>query len=328
MDSVDSRCQRRSTRELTEGRCGLAVAPVDGQAVKFGESRLLALTPGFPEPRTSKEKCLKEIIGTIAAVTGAGSGIGRATALALAEAGARVAVTDLRPDRARATADQIVQRGLQAEAFALDVADPDSVRRAASEIEQCLGTPSLLVNNAGIGVGGLFLDTSLDSWRKILSINLMGVVHCCRVFIPLMVAQDTPGHVVNIASMLGYTGMKGVSAYCATKFGVMGLSECLRAELHEHSIGVSTVCPGMIRTDIINAGILESATEDIEARRREIVSLYEKRNYPPGKVARAVVSAIRRNRAVVPVAPEAWAAYYSKRWIPGLVAWFARKHEL
>jgi short-subunit dehydrogenase len=153
----------------------------------------------------------------------------------------------------------------------------------------------------------------------------MGVVHCCQAFLPVMVLAGKPGHVVNIASMLGYTGMRGVSAYCATKFGVMGFSESLRAEMREHAIGVSAVCPGIIRTNIINAGILESNDVDVEAKRKEIDALYEKRNYPPEKVARAVLSAIRRNRAVVPVTPEAWVTYYTKRWLPGLVSWLARR---
>ena len=90
-------------------------------------------------------------------------------------------------------------------------------------------------------------------------------------------------------------------------------------------IGVSAVCPGMIRTNIISAGILESADLDVEAKREEIDRLYEKRNYPPEKVARAVLAAIRRNRAVAPVTPEAWFAYYLKRWLPGVVGWLGRK---
>jgi NAD(P)-dependent dehydrogenase (short-subunit alcohol dehydrogenase family) len=268
---------------------------------------------------------VKHIEGSIAMVTGAGSGIGQATARALAEQGLRVAVTDLCPESAEATAKAITGRGGEARAFPLDVSDAERVAAVAREIRQHFGSPSILVNNAGIAVGGYFLDTSLDSWRKIMSINLMGVVHCCRAFVPAMVQGGRPGHVVNIASMLGYTGMRGVSAYCATKFGVMGFSESLRAELRDHRIGVSAICPGIIRTNIISAGILESADVDVEAKRSEIDRLYEKRNYPPEKVAQAVISAIRRDRAVVPVTPEAWAAYYLKRWLPGVVGRLARK---
>jgi len=268
---------------------------------------------------------VKQIEGSIALVTGAGSGIGRATALALAEQGARVAVTDLCPESAEGTANTISGRGGEARAFVLDVSDAERVEAVVREIQQDLGIPSILVNNAGIAVGGYFLDTSLDSWRKIMSINLMGVVHCSRSFVPAMVQSGRPGHVVNIASMLGYTGMRGVSAYCATKFGVMGFSESLRAELRDHRIGVSAICPGIIRTNIISAGILESADVDVEAKRRDIDRLYEKRNYPPEKVAQAVISAIRRDRAVVPVTPEAWAAYYLKRWLPGVVGRLARR---
>jgi len=268
---------------------------------------------------------MKQIAGSVAAVTGAGSGIGRAVALALAAQGARVAVTDVHLESAESTAAAIIEQGGQAGAFAMDVAEPEQVRHALAEIQRDLGNPSLLVNNAGIAVGANFLDTSLESWHKIMAINLMGVVHCCRAFLPVMLKAGGPGHVVNIASMLGYTGMRGVTAYSATKFGVMGFSESLRAEMRDHDIGVSAICPGMIRTNIITAGILESTELDVEARRREINALYAKRNYPPEKVARAVVSAIRRNRAVVPVTPEAWLTYYGKRLVPGLVRWLAGK---
>ena len=268
---------------------------------------------------------MKDIAGRIALVTGGGSGIGQATALALAEQGARVAVSDVREDRAEETVGTIGLRGGDARAYALDVGDTAQIREVSGRIQEEWGIPSLLVNNAGIAVGGYFMDTSRDSWESILSVNLLGVIHCCREFIPAMVRSGSSGHVVNIASMLGYVGMRGVTAYCTTKFGVMGFTESLRAEMVDHDIGVSAICPGMIRTNIIDSGILESSSEDVEARRQQINALYEKRNYPPDKVARAVLSAIRRNRAVVPVTPEARLAYYLKRWLPGAVGWLARK---
>ena len=139
-----------------------------------------------------------------------------------------------------------------------------------------------------------------------------------------MVEQARPAHIVNVSSLLGFTGMRGVSAYCTTKFGVLGFSESLRAELAQYGIGVSTICPGMIRTNIIRSGVLESAEEDLQTRRQGIEKLFEKRNYPPERVARAIVKAIRRNRGVVPVAPEAWVGHYLKRISPWLVYRLAR----
>ncbi len=268
---------------------------------------------------------MKNFEGKVVFVTGAGSGIGRATALALAAAGARVAVSDIQQDSAADTAAAIRRNGQEAQAFTLDVSNPEQIEQTASEVNQSLGVPSILVNNAGIAVGGYFLDCSQESWQRIISINLMGVVHCCRIFVPLMVASSQPGHVVNISSMLGYTGAKGVSAYCATKFGVVGFSESLRAEMAQYDIGVSTICPGMIRTNIINSGILESKEEDVEEKRESIDLMYEKRNYPPDRVAKSIIKAIRRNRAMVPVTPEAWLTYYLKRWSPWLVGWIARR---
>jgi NAD(P)-dependent dehydrogenase (short-subunit alcohol dehydrogenase family) len=268
---------------------------------------------------------VKNFAGRIAVVTGAGSGIGRATAVALAEEGATVAVTDVNPQSAGETVSIISDRGHEAHAFTLDVSDPGQIVQVAQQLQECMGVPAVLVNNAGIAVGGYFLDMSPETWQRIIAINLMGVIHCSRAFIPAMVASGQAGHVVNISSMLGYTQARGVSAYCTTKFGVLGFSESLRAELVDHGIGVSAICPGMIRTNIINSGVLESPDADIEEKRKTIDAMYEKRNYPPEKVAQAIISAIRRNRAVVPVAPEAWAAYYARRWVPWLVRWQARK---
>ena len=258
-------------------------------------------------------------------VTGAGSGIGRATALALAEAGMRVAVTDLDIDSARAVTGRIEEQGGTAIACALDVRDEGHVQRAAAHIGDSLGNAAVLVNNAGIGVGGYFLDTAHESWQEIITVNLLGVVHGCRSFLPGMVASGQGGHVVNVASMLGYVGIRGATAYTATKFGVLGLSESLRAELADDGIGVSTICPGLVRTNIISSAILEAPGLDTEGRRADIQALYERRNYPPERVAAAIVRAIRRTRAVVPVAPEAWATYYLKRWAPGLMRWITRR---
>ena len=268
---------------------------------------------------------MKNFEGKTALVTGAGSGIGKATALALADAGARVAVSDIDEESARETAEIIRGKGFEARAFMLDVSKPEQARQLASRMKRSMGSPSILVNNAGIAVGGYFLDCSPESWQRIISINLMGVVHCCQAFVPLMVDSGGPGHVVNISSLLGYTGARGASAYCTTKFGVLGFSESLRAEMSEHGIGVSAICPGMIRTNIINDGILGSQQYDVEEKRAAIDALYERRNYSPDRVAKAIIVAIRRNRAVVPVTPEAWLAYYLKRWAPWLVGWFARR---
>ena len=261
---------------------------------------------------------MKNLRGEVALVTGAGSGIGRATALALGQEGCRVAVTDIDSAAATVTVEQIVNGGGTAASWAYDVTDPDRGAALAEEVGRELGTVSILVNNAGIAVGGFFLDSSRDSFDRVVASNLMGVVHGCRAFLPAMVESGRAGHVVNIASVLGQIGMRGVSAYCMTKFGVVGFSESLRAEMWSHGIGVSTICPGMIRTSIVDNGMLESSDADIEKKRAKIEALYQKRNFPPEKVARAVVSAIRRNKGVVPVASEAWFGYYLKRWTPWL----------
>src|SRR5206468_3914460 len=119
---------------------------------------------------------------------------------------------------------------------------------------EAIDTVDVLVNNAGVAVGGTFLDTTLDDWDWLLGVNLRGVVHGCYFFIPKMVARGQGGHVVNISSILGIYPAPRVSAYVASKFAVRGLSQSLREELAEHGIGVTAICPGMIATSIVADG--------------------------------------------------------------------------
>jgi NAD(P)-dependent dehydrogenase (short-subunit alcohol dehydrogenase family) len=268
---------------------------------------------------------MKHLQNKLALVTGAGSGIGRATAIALAEEGARVIVTDLNEPSADATAEQIRSRDQWAESYQLDVSDMERMVAMAREVEQAQGPLDILINNAGIAVAGLFVDVSIENFRKVMDINMMGVVNGCHAFLPAMVARGQEAHVVNIASMAGYVGVGKMTAYCTTKFAVLGFSECLRAEMAVHGIGVSAICPGLIRTNIVQSGILESRDLDVEEKRKEIESLLRKRNYPPEKVGKAIIKAIRRNRAVAPVTPEARVFYYVKRCAPWIVSWLARR---
>ena len=184
-----------------------------------------------------------------------------------------------------------------------------------------LGTVDLLVNNAGVGLVGGFLDTTLPDWDRLVSINLMGVVHGCHYFLPAMIERGSGGHVVNVASAAGFLANPALCAYTATKFAVLGLSEALRAELRPHGIGVTAICPGVINTQITATSPIRG--EGADERRDKLTGLYERRNYGPERVAKSILRAVERNRAVAPVAPEAHAMYAVSRVAPPVGRWLA-----
>lgn len=242
--------------------------------------------------------------GALSVVTGAGSGIGRATAVALARRGAKVVVVDVEGDAAREVAASV--DGI---AHALDVSDPEAITRLARELEGEVGVPDLLVNNAGVGHTGRFLDTPVEDWQWILGVNLMGVVHGCRAFGPSMLERGS-GHVVNVSSGLAYTPRATEPAYVTSKAAVLALTRCLRADWGPRGVGVSAVCPGVIATAIVERGRFrgERATAEAMARVRRAFS----HGHPPALVAEAVVDAVERDRPVVPVGIEArigWALH-------------------
>ena len=265
----------------------------------------------------------RDLSGSVAVVTGAGSGIGRATALEAARRGADVGLCDVDEAGLHATARAIRDLGRRATARVADVSHADAVEAFAGAVRAELGAPRLLVNNAGIGVGGAFLEVPLEEFGRVVGINLMGVVHGCAAFLPAMIEAGHGGHVVNVASMAGYVAGPLMTSYHATKFGVIGFSESLRAELALHGIGVTAICPGVIDTNITRTSRFYGAGWD-ESQRERMVRAFQRRGYGPDKVARKILLAVRRNRAVAPVSPEAWAGYYLKRLAPWAVAAFGR----
>jgi NAD(P)-dependent dehydrogenase (short-subunit alcohol dehydrogenase family) len=256
-----------------------------------------------------------------ALVTGAASGIGRETALALARRGADLHLCDIDEAGLAETERRAREHGGAVASRRVDVACADEMEAWAAAVHARSEAVDILVNNAGVALGGGFLDTSLDDWRWILAINLEGVIHGCHFFAPAMVKRGRGGHIVNVSSLAGYVANEPLAAYATTKFGVLGLSEALRDELAPHHIGVTAVCPGIIDTPITANARLRGAVMEDPDMRPQMIAAYERRNYGPERVAANILKAIGRNRAVAPISPEAWVMYYVKRFAPWLVRW-------
>jgi NAD(P)-dependent dehydrogenase (short-subunit alcohol dehydrogenase family)/pimeloyl-ACP methyl ester carboxylesterase len=262
--------------------------------------------------------------GRLAVVTGAGSGIGRATALALVGEGVEVIAADIDLESAKETLE-LAPEDAHVHAVRLDVGDAEAMESFASSVEREHGVPSIVINNAGIGIGGPFLDTTLADWERIVDVNLWGVIHGSRLFARRMVDAGVQGHIVNIASAAAYTPSRMLPAYSTTKAAVLMLSECMRAELAEAGIGVSAICPGIVNTNITRTTHMVGVDAEQERRMQERgARAYGMRNYPPEKVASAILNAVRRNQAVVPVTPEARALRTMSQLSPGALRRIAR----
>jgi NAD(P)-dependent dehydrogenase (short-subunit alcohol dehydrogenase family) len=261
-------------------------------------------------------------------VTGAGSGIGRATALGFAANGAQVVAADLNLAAVTSLAELIRRRGGEAHARKADVASASDMERFAAWVRAEVGVPDVVVNNAGIVINGPFLAHTEEDWQQIVGVNLLGVVRGCRLFGAQMAERGKGGHLVNIASAAAFAPSMAQPAYSTTKAAVLMLSECLRAELAGYDIGVSAICPGLTSTPIARSIRFVGVPEDVAERWREAgVRVLRRRRYPPEKVAATVMRAVLRDRAVVPVNAEAKAIRALSLLAPGAVRALARLGE-
>ena len=252
-------------------------------------------------------------------VTGAAGGIGRATALAFAAHGAKLAVCDVDQAGLDSLAAELGDR--LALARKVDVSSRAEMKAFADAVHAIAPAADVVVNNAGVGLAGGILDTTLDDWDWVLRINLGGVIHGSHFFAPPMVARRR-GHIVNVSSCLGYYPAPGVVGYVTSKFGVLGMSLSMRAELAPHGVGVTAICPGLIATGIVEKGRFAAADA---GGRDKAVKLFRERGRSPDDVAAAIVSAARKKTAVRPVAPEAWALWALARLAPGAAGGLGRR---
>jgi NAD(P)-dependent dehydrogenase (short-subunit alcohol dehydrogenase family) len=257
---------------------------------------------------------MREFAGKVAVVTGAASGIGRALAERFAAEGMKVVLADVEPAALDAAA-----AGLQGKAPALlavrvDVARPEDVERLAEETYAAFGAAHVVCNNAGVAVIGAVHEHTLADWQWVLGVNLWGVIHGVRAFVPRMLAGGDEGHIVNTASMAGLTTAPYMSVYDVTKHGVVALSESMYKELTVTGapIGVSVVCPGLIDTNIMRSSRNRPEGLDDPGKAGPLAQAFGQAlsdrlvsGYPPSEVADQVVAGIREGRFyIVPAQPE------------------------
>jgi NAD(P)-dependent dehydrogenase (short-subunit alcohol dehydrogenase family) len=256
----------------------------------------------------------------VCVVTGAGSGIGRALASVLAARGARLALSDV--DEAGLAQTAAALDGADVHTARLDVADREAFTAYAETVAGHFGVVHQIYNNAGIAHNGDILDDEWESWERVLGINLWGVMHGSKLFLPHLIASGD-GHVINISSLNGIFAQPGASHYCTAKFGVRGFTESLREELliAKHPVRTTVVHPGGIKTNIATSAIdhARSGTTPTEAQERRAQTYNEKLlKMDPAQAATIIVDGVERNRPRVLVGNDAKAIDLLVRLVPSL----------
>lgn len=261
---------------------------------------------------------MKDLKGKVALVTGAASGIGRACAIEMARQGMDLVMVDLNGERLAEAAREAERFGDRVLSITADLSKKSEVNRVARDAVMEMGQVDLLYNNAGVALAGRVQEMKLADWEWVTDINYWGPIRLTHALLPHMIERRT-GHIVTTASVAGLLGWPGLTPYSATKFAMVGFSEALRGELDRYGIEVSVVCPGLIRTNII---------EMAECRGLNKGRLYDSVKYKglsAEKAARVIVDGIRKGQGYILVAPEAKPLWAIKRLSPALWAMFGRR---
>lgn len=197
---------------------------------------------------------MKDVAGKVAFITGGASGMGLAMARSFSAAGMKVVIADIEQQALDAVAEEFAASNAEVLTLTVDVTDRDAMEQAAAATEAAFGKVHVVCNNAGVAVGGSLDEMSYKDWDWVTGVNLGGVVNGLQAFIGRIEAHGEGGHIVNTASMAGHIAFGGLGVYTATKYAVVGLSESLRADLADKQIGVSVLCPGVVKTNIFESG--------------------------------------------------------------------------
>jgi len=242
-------------------------------------------------------------------ISGAGAGLGEAMARRFAGAGWQVIVADLAEDRAHGVAESLGERG---HALVMDVTDPDAWQKAAAFVTERFGNLEVLINNAGVAVGGTLEETSIEDWRWVMDIDLLGVVLGCKAFAPMMRTAGK-GHIVNVASFAGFAAAPGINAYGTAKAAVIAMSEMLRAELHQAGVAVSALCPAFVPTRLTETMRAPDASYNQRVERWMARSGVKAED-----VAEVVFKAIERPRFMLLTHGNTRWGWRIRRWFPEL----------
>ncbi len=255
-------------------------------------------------------------------LTGAASGIGRATALNLARQGAELYLTDRDADGLADTVADATALGAQVPAHrALDIADYDAVAAFAADVHSAHGAMDIVMNIAGISAWGTVSTLTHQHWKSMVDVNLMGPIHVIETFVPPMVAAGRGGHLVNVSSAAGIVALPWHAAYSASKYGLRGLSEVLRFDLARHRIGVSVVVPGAVKTGLVQTVQIAGVDRE-DPRVAKWVDRFAGHAVSPERAAEKILTGVRRNRFLIYTSPDIRALYTFKRvaWWPYSVA--------
>ncbi len=268
--------------------------------------------------------CLK---GKKCLITGAASGIGRATALQAAEMGADLFLTDINADMLAETVETIKKKSGQVTyRQALDIADFSKVKEMADDIHGTHGAMDIVMNIAGISVWGEVSRLDYRHWRQCLDIDLWGPIHAIICFLTEMINAGKGGHLVNVASAAGLVALPWHVAYSAAKFGLVGVSEVLRYDLMKHDIGVTVVCPGAVKTPLVQTvDIIGVDREHPEVRKLE--KMFFKRAVSPEKVAGQIITGVKKNKFLVFTSTDIRFLYWLKRKHHWLYDWLMKQTQ-